>query len=227
MTWLHHLWLEEGLQNEQNKIAQVEIAAILNNRDTPEAQAAWLDEEPTLKPVKDELSEIEKIIADDKASRWWELRTIFGIADMEDDLLQTCLALRLDPSLSRLFAHLQNDGSKNYVTEYLVKRLFEHDRDRIWHGESPLRLWNLVIEYEMPAPEPAAYVIDPLIADWLLGTNPLDDRLVGKATIQIPLPPLANWPVQKGKSFFQRQLNAGSSKSPRLIISLQVCSRWL
>jgi adenylate kinase family enzyme len=219
MAWLHHLWMEAGLQNKPQNSAKDAVESILEHKDTAEAQIAWEHESLSMRPLFERLDEIEHVIAADKTSRWTQLSTTFGIADKESDLLQTCLALRLDPDLARLFAHLQDNISRNYVTEHLVQRLFAHGHDSIWHGESPLRLWRLVIEQEMPPPDPPAYRIDPLIADYLLGVGTLDPALVGKAAVHRPLPPLVNWPVQSGRQFIERQLNAGSGKGARLIIS--------
>jgi len=219
MAWLHQLWMEEGQKTRHQGITQTEIATLLDNKDTPEAQAAWVHEDTGLGPLRERLDVLEQAIAGDKASRWAQLSTLFCISDKEADLLQTCLAQRLDPEMSRLFAYLQDSASKNYVTEHLLRRLFEHGPADLWHGESPLRLWHLVSANEMPTPEPAAYVIDPLIADWLLGVPALDARLVGKATIQRPRPPLTGWPVQAGKNFIQRQFNAAPCRSARLIIT--------
>lgn len=218
LAWLQRLWMEAGLRNERQGLAKGEIAALLDNKDTIEAQAAWLHEEFSLRPVLRELDEIERAVAADKASCWTQFCTTFGIADGDADLLQTCLALYLDPDLARLFACLQDNLSRNYVTEYLVQRLFGRGRETLRHGESPLRLWDLVTVYEMPAPEPAAYGIDPLIADWLLGTSTLDAVLVGKAAIRAPMPPLSNWPVSAGRTFVERQLASGSGRCARMLI---------
>lgn len=195
------------------------LEAVLDRQDTPAAQAAWVEEEVKLSALRDRLGYIERSIAEDKTSRWSQLCATFCIAARDADLLQTCLALRLDPDLARFFAHLQDDMSRNYVTEHLVQRLFGHGHESLWHGESPLRLWRLVIAQEMPAPDPSTYVIDPLIADWLLGAGTLDAALVGKAAIHRPLSPLSNWPVQTGRHFIERQLHAGGGRCARLSIS--------
>jgi adenylate kinase family enzyme len=175
--------------------------------------------EDRLSGARETLAEIERDIQSAKESRWSQLRNIFGLTESDADFLQACLAIHTDPGLAGVFAHLQDNPSRNYVTEYLVKRLYDHGNESLCHSESPLRSWNLVIEHPMPAPEPCCYFIDSMIADWLLGVSALDFKLVGKAAIHPPLPPLADWPLEQSAALIARHLKNNNAKRIRLSVS--------
>jgi len=218
MAWLNKLWSEEA-ETSKSYITQAEVATILAEKDTIGAQQAWIEENHDLAVLLDSITQIDQLIASDTDSRWYRLLSVFGLSESEADLLQSCLALNMDSSLARVYAYLQDHPARAYVTEDLVKRLFQHGPETINHSESPLKLWHLVIAKEVTSVEPGAFVIDSMIADWLLGQRPLDEPLVARATISIPQNPLSNWPVKQTKIKLEGFLHQDPPKQVRLVIS--------
>jgi len=219
VEWLRHLWSEEMESGSHQLITHAEIETILADRDSPEAEARWLHSNSRLSDVFNEIEQIEQALADDKISRLSMICKIFSIENEDVDLLQACLALRIDPSLARIFAYLQDHNTRPYITEDLVKRLFGYGRQSTWNAESPLRLWNLVYEKEIAPSEPALFTVDPIIYAWVTGSSTLDALLVGRAEIREPLPPLSDWPVRDAVGLIGRHVNNEIGGRVRIIIS--------
>jgi adenylate kinase family enzyme len=217
--WLHHLWSEEGELDRHQLITHAEVETLLVDKDSPEAEAQWLHSNSRLTDVFNETEQIEQAMAKDESSRLSMLCKIFSIENEDTDLLQTCLALRIDPSLARIFAYLQDQITRPYVTEDLIKRLFGYGRKSIWNSESPLRLWNLVYEKEVAPGEPALFTVDSMICHWVMGGSTLDPLLVGRAEIREPLPPLSNWPVREAVDLIGRHVSNEVGGRVRIVIS--------
>jgi hypothetical protein len=212
IAWLHQLWAEEvatstgtNAVNPQT-VTPAEVAAILADRDNPAAETVWIENEPTLKPLNSVLAQLEAAIETDNLSRLALLREIFGLSAREGDVFQLCLALALDPALERVYAYLQDRSSRNYATEELAARLFNHGCAITWKAESPLRYWDLVSEREVSPTEPHQLVCDRQVRDWLLDINELNEALVGVAQLWTPLAPLEGWPVDDLADSIARRL---------------------
>ena len=219
IEWLRTLWTEERATIGHQTVCHAEVDLILADRDSPQAEAEWLDRNDRLAGVLTELRQLEQLIEEDDTSRPALLCRIFSIEHDDADLLQACLALRVDPSLARLYAYTQDHSARAYVTEDLVRRMFGYGFNSICHSESPLRLWNLVHEKEITPGEPSLYTIDPMICDWLTGKNSLDPLLVGKAIIRMPMQPLKNRPVEETLGVIKRHVSNEVSGRIRIILS--------
>jgi len=219
VSWLRHLWSQEDSAGNPHAITHAEIDTLLADRDSPEAEARWLYSNSRLTDIFKEIEGVEQALADDRHSRLSRLYRIFAIENEDADLLQACLALRIDPSLARIFAYLQDHNRLPYVTRDLIRRLFGYGRNSTWHSESPLHVWNLVHATDMAPGEPVLYSIDPLIYNWVMGNSSLDSLLVGKAAICEPLPALQTWPVKDAVALIGRHVNDGSGGRVRLVIS--------
>jgi hypothetical protein len=204
-AWLNHLWHSEARADEAVDAATAQIAAIFADQDTPEQEAAWLANHALA--LDEQIAQVESALAEQTESRLHLLRQIFGLDQQDFDLLQTCLALALDPSLGRVYAYLQEHAGCNYVTEELAARLFGYGRCLVWSTESPLRTWGLIQEREITPGEPLMLTCDRQIRDWLLGQNELHQRLVGLAQLRPPLSPLPSWPVAQTVEFLNRTVN--------------------
>ena len=219
MAWLEKLWSEEGAPSARTVISHGEIEANLADRDSPEAESLWLEQDKSARGYRASLAKIEASIASNQSSRLAEIVRVFGLSSEETDLLQACLAVALDPSLARVCAYLQDHTGRAYVTEDLAARLFRYGRSSVWSAESPLFHWELVSTRDMGAGEPRALACDPYIRDWMTGKNTLDDLLVGVARVYEPKEPLQSWPVKDTVDFVRQTIQAESPERVRLTIS--------
>jgi hypothetical protein len=180
----------------------------LDDRDSLERERAWFLE--STPEINARLAAVEKALNDLTDSRLVLLRQIFSLTSQEIDLLQICLALVLDPTLSPILAYLHGHAARGYVTEDLMARLLGIGRCLVWEASSPLRLWRLVQIVEISPGEPAMLVCDRQIRDWLLGHADLHASLVGRTRLQPPLDPPENWPVARVADFINRVITSES-----------------
>jgi hypothetical protein len=195
-SWLRALWFEDGLPlHEFGEDGRVDLA--LTGRDDPEAERRWLAVAPEVHALGRRLTAVEDRLAADDHSRLWTLRRRFELTEPEDHVLQTVVAIGLEPALGGAFAQIQGDPRRTYPTESIVARLFLHGRRPLVASDSPLRTWGLVGTAEMGPGEPAALSCDPDLLHWVQGGRGLDRALVGAARFQEVLPPLPAWPVDE------------------------------
>jgi hypothetical protein len=198
-------WVQTGYKtvNGSADMRMVEIDALLNDRDDPAQEAAWIEQQTEL---NEELEAVEAVLAADHESRLAALRQVFALRDVDEDILHVCLAQAVDPSLGRLFAYLQGDGTRAVATPSLIARVCGHGRFLLWESDSPLRRWQIVREDEGGLDQYTPLTLDPTIRDWLAGLNPLDPLLVGQARLCAPLAPLREWDVAGAVSFTAQSL---------------------
>ena len=219
IAWLHKLWRDEGASSGAALVNPAEVDSILADADSPLAEAQWLGANSQLAELHAHLTRLEQKMAADESSRWRLLCRIFALTPEDEDLLQACIGVQIDPSLARLYAYLQDHAARGHVTAELVRRLFGHGRKRLCQSESSLRLWNLISEREVAAGEPALFVADPGLCDWLMGSSSLDPLLVGKASIRQPLPPLRDWPVDATVESIERHVAGEDGTRIRILLS--------
>jgi AAA+ superfamily predicted ATPase len=215
--WLRRLWDAEGPPGAGLVVSHAEVDAVLEDRDSPEAEAAWLASEARLAPYRSHLAAVEKELAQLEASRLAGLANVFGLSRQDMDLLQACLATALDPSLRRVWAYLQDHAGRAYMTADLAARLFGYG-PAPWNAESGLFRWELITETEVGPGEPRLLACDPYLVDWFTGRQALDHVLLDTAQLHPPLPPLARWPVAPTVSFLERVLNDHSEARVRVTI---------
>lgn len=168
-------------------------------RDDPLAEAEW--RKTALTTQRQCFKQLEQRIREDRQGRLAQLVNLFGLTREECDLLQTCIALQLEPGWDSSLGVLQNNASRNYITDYLVARLFGYGYHFPLSADSSLLRWGLVQEYHFAPGAPRGWQIDPQILRWLLGHRELHPSLVGVARLQPVVAPLSHWPVEKTVGF--------------------------
>ena len=153
---------------------------------------------------RDRLQEIESLFKKDESSPMSFLSRVFGLSEIEKDILHCCLALSLEPGLGRLFAAIQAHTGFQMVTEYLVAEIFNHPKGRTLPANSPLKCWRLVLEHGSGT-DHATLECDPFVRNWLMGDDQVDDPLhnVGKS-LEPAKQALLNWPVEDIANYIQR-----------------------
>jgi adenylate kinase family enzyme len=205
-------WLRRGREEV------TEIDALLDDRDSPEAEAEWVARSEWVKPWAAELRAVEAALVDDRTSRLAGLRQIFGLSAEEQDLLEACLAVSLDPSLGRLCAYLHDHAGREYMTENLAARLYRHGRCGVWNAESALYRWELILVGEPGAGGPRALECDPQIREWLLGRSTLHEALVGIAHLREALPAPGSWPVRQTAGLIESRVKVAPPGRVRIAV---------
>jgi len=218
VAWLRRLWSEEGSAGGRLAVTHAEVDFCLDDRDAPADAAAWYSTEPGIQQLDLEIAEVEAAMDRDADSRLARLPTLFGLDSAEFDLLQVCLAVQFDPSLARVYAYLHDHAGRGFPTEQLAARLFDRGRAVAVAADSPLRRWELVSEREVGPGEPKQLVCDPLIAAWVVGSDQLDETLVGVAEYEAPKEPLRDWPVEESAAFIARVVDADPARPVRVHI---------
>ena len=193
-AWLAHL--EDSAKAEAQLVLDPNLTACLDDRDRPEAEAAWYERAEVVQLLNEELDWVERALAGESGARLQQLHSLFRLSEPEMDLLQTGLAPAIDPSLGMVYAYLQQHPARSYATEALAARLFGYGRRSMWHAGGALAAWGLVSAGEAAPGEPAPLTVDPLIIDWLQGELRMDPALVGPMQIVEPREPLESWPVE-------------------------------
>lgn len=219
VAWLRKIWTEITAHKKEPFDVHTEVDGYLYDLDIPSAEQDWIANEPSLQKVNEELKEIDALLSRDQSSRLSVLRDIFGLNRIETDLLQACLSITIDPNLARVFAYLQDNAARGYVTEPLVARLFGHGPFLLLDADSPLKKWGLIKETAFSPGEPARIECDPFVRNWLLGQNGADEALNPYLTVQPVKEPLPDWPVQKAADFIQRMVNNDVQNRIRIFVT--------
>lgn len=122
------------------------------------------------------------------------LREIFDLDRGELDVLLTCLAFALDPSLADTFARVSGSTRHRYPTEPLVARLFGWGHRRLL-GHGNLLAWSLVRAHASEPAQPPALELDPQLLGWLQDGLGIESELRSCASFVSPRAPLPSWPV--------------------------------
>lgn len=131
-----------------------------------------------------------------------------GLDAIERDTLDAVLALVVAPELGALFALLQGERARTYVTEPLLRVLFDHPPGSL-RADSRLVRWKLIHRVPRGPGEPDALELDSTLVPTLLGRADLDPILAGRAGLVPPLPPLPSWPVDALAEDVTRLLRSG------------------
>ncbi|MEO7649458.1 MAG: hypothetical protein ABIZ80_03255, partial [Bryobacteraceae bacterium] len=100
------------------------LRASLDDRDSPEAEWEWFERAQEVRSVNEELHQAEHALSGPAGGGLRRLAELFRLTPADLDLLQTCLAPVLDPSLGIAYGHLQNLPGHGYPTQTLAARLF-------------------------------------------------------------------------------------------------------
>ncbi len=207
-AWLTHLW--NGAGTPQSAM-DADLEACLDDRDTPELEAAWYGSSEAVQPLNEALTQVELALSGDPGVRLRQLGSLFRLSEPELDLLQACLANTIDPALATVYGYLQRSPARSYATEALAARLFGHGRRSVWNPGGPLALWKLVVAGEAPPGEASPLTVDPLVIEWLHGELRMDSALVGSLRVVEPKKPLASWPVEATARVIQHAVERGSA----------------
>ena len=219
-SWLQHLWAQEqGGAAAAGAISHAEVATILADGDSPEAESDWLNSHEPGWALGEELARVELAMKKLEASRFARLKDIFGLNQFEQDLLQACAAIAWDPALARVTAYLHDNAARPYITAPLVARLCRHGRDVACRADSALFRWDLLRCRDLGPGESPALERDPQLGDWLRGEPMLDPLLATVSCFYRPLPPLAHWPVGDCLAWLYNFLRENWSAPARVIVS--------
>jgi hypothetical protein len=214
-AWLQHIWMTDGAIDGRATVTHAELAGILVDQDSPQAEAAWFRSQEPVRPWREETEQIRQAMGQFENSRFARLARVFGLSGEELDLLRLCAAVAFDPALGRVCAYLQDHSGRAYLTEELASRLLGVGRASVWVPEMKVFRWDLIHRREAGLGEPAALICDPQIKDWLLGKSSLDDQLIGAAKLHESNGDiLPEWPVDEIASWIHASLS--QSNPPRL-----------
>jgi hypothetical protein len=203
-AWLEHLWGRPVADSFSSFDATVQ--ACLDGRDTPEAESAWFENAEEVQSVNDKLGKVEQALAGDAGAGLTQLAEMFRLSQPELDLLQTCLAPAVDPAVGTVYGYLQQHPARNYATESLAARLFDHGRLAMWRPTCPLAEWGFVTAGEARSGEAEALAVDPIVAAWFQGEMRIDASLAGLVRMVQQREPLDSWPVNDAVRLLQRGL---------------------
>lgn len=185
------------------------LAACLDDRDTPELEAGWHETSETMRPLNEVIAEVERALSGEPGERLRHLGNLFRLSETELDLLQTCLAVALDPSLAVVYGHLQMGPARSAATEPLAARLFGYGHRSLWNPGGPLAVWKLVHPGQAAQGDPPPLSVDPLIIEWLQGELRMDAVLTGRMRVVESKEPLSGWPVAEVAQAIQRAGGCG------------------
>jgi ATPase family associated with various cellular activities (AAA) len=218
-AWLQHLWMNEASIDGRSAVTHAELAGILADQDSLEAEREWSSSQEPVSLWRKEAGEIKRALESNDASRYARLARIFRLTPVELDLLRLASAVAFDPSLGRVCAYLQDHSGQTYLTEELGSRLLSIDRAGIWTPEMNVFRWDLIQRHETATGEPTALICDPQIANWLLGRRTLDEALIGAARlVEASGSALSEWPVEEIATWIRESLEKAEPQSLRVIV---------
>jgi hypothetical protein len=96
-AWLRNIWTAE---------------ADLLDADSPAAEMEWIAQSDDTQELNSEITAAEDALDSHRRSRLFILRDIFGLSPQEFHLLRACLAISLDPGLTRVCGMLRGDAAR-------------------------------------------------------------------------------------------------------------------
>jgi AAA+ superfamily predicted ATPase len=220
-AWLQTIWVRQRSSNGEAGTADSELALLLADADSPEAERDWAASHEVVRHWLSQLKALEHELRcrDAAGGRFARLAWIFGLDTNERDLLEASFAVASDPGLARVCAYLHDHPGRLYLSENLVARLYGHGRVGKWTAESSVFRWEFVTRHNGPLGEPAAVNCDPQIRDWLMGRHTLDGLLVGFARVQETREPLSRWPVADIAAWIRQAVQKNLMLRLRIIVS--------
>ncbi len=218
-AWLQHLWMSEASMDGRAAVTHAELAGILADQDSLEAEAQWVATQEPVNRWKAEADELRRALNELEDSRFTHLAHVFGLHEEELDLLRLAAAVAFDPALARVCAYLQDHSGRTYLTEELACRLLGIGRTSVWSAEMNVFRWELIQRRETGIGEPHALTCDAQIRDWLLGKSVLDEVLVGAGRlVESDGVVLPEWPVDETVNWINESLKSEEPRRLRLIV---------
>jgi len=210
ILWLRDRWAgDPGPPYQGMVIGDAEVDRALAGGE-PEAERRFSEEEPRAASIADRIREAERALAtaedtdpEDTPPALELLARIFGLSDIERDILLLAAAPSLDPAFERLYAYAQDTVQRPYATLALADSLFGVDgtrssvRDALIPVATLRQLQLVTVEPgQAPATPPSLQplVVDERVVDFLRGVNRLDVRI---AQVVRPLPSSSPVPEQE------------------------------
>jgi hypothetical protein len=208
-AWL--AFLRDGKGVDGGTGFDADLAASLEDEDTPELEAGWYRISEDVQPLNEAIRTCEQALSGSPGARLRHLGSLFGLSDPEMDLLQACLAIGVDPALGTAYGFLQRSPARAYATEPLAARLFGRTHRSAWNPAGRLALWKLVTAGESLPGETPPLTIDPIVIDWLKGEWRTDPALLGMLQIVEPRRVLDSWPVEATERLIRRTMDRESA----------------
>ncbi|MCP5060075.1 MAG: ATP-binding protein [bacterium] len=184
------------------------VKALLDDADSPEAEAAWQAETPEVASLRSELGSARDAwdaLTDTPVDR---LVQVLHLSLAEADLVALVLAASVDPQVGELCALLGGAGAA--PTFATAARLFGHDRTLVLSKASPVLAWQLIALEAPRVGAPALVSMCASLVQWLSGEPVLDDALLAHARQVRPLDPLPRWPVTDTARRLEQVLGTGA-----------------
>jgi len=211
-AWLQHLWINDGSIDGRATVTHAELAAVLADQDSLEAETDWAKSQEPIRHWLAEAEEIKRQLDELENSRFARIARVLGLTPKEVDLLKLAAAVAMDSSLSRVCAYLQDHSGRTYLTEDLAARLLRLNGEANWSPEMNVFRWELIQRRDTGVGEPLALVCDPHIKEWLEGSSSLDELLIGAASIvEREGATLPEWPVEEVLNWI-KQTFAGETR---------------
>ena len=165
--------------------------------DGPQAEQAWIASVASSQDAElnARIATLDALVLGPEAPELKLLVELFRLEREELELMMTCVALHLDPSLRLLYTELQ--GGLGYATEALAARVFGRGWGRMWLPSGALARWGLIHTIEVGPGQLQPLEADPQIVAWLQGQLGLDAPLVGVAEVIETTVELDSWPLEE------------------------------
>ncbi len=217
-AWLQHLWLRDGSIEGLGRSSHAELAGVLNNDDSLEAELEWARNDDSVQAWIDEAEEVKRQLDDFSGSRFSRLAEVFALSNEEKELLQLSAAIAFEPKLKFVCAYMQEHAGKTYLTDDLAGRLLAKDLSSISLPEMNLFRWNLIQRRDVYG-EPDTFVCDPQVHQWLLGRSSLNESLISVAELVVaPAFVIPEWPIDETVRWASTLLTSNTSRM-RIVVS--------
>jgi hypothetical protein len=195
VLWLRQQWKADPLQNFQGQVISDALADCLLTGEDRAAEQIFYEEDKNGREITQAIEQVEERLKDQSNALMKAhtptaldmLSQIFGLTSFDRAVLLLCLAPEIDPAFERIYAYVQDDITRKYVTPYLALLLFAANGDSeqvLRHSflpEAPMFKFKLIhrgdsaqITHSLAS---SPLRIDPRIADYLQGVNRLDERV--------------------------------------------------
>jgi hypothetical protein len=180
VLWMRELWANSSGAGAQGlAITDADIDRTLQDpAELAAAEAEFYRTDEAARQLKSAMAECDPERSRDAA--WQALIGGFGLSPAESDLLSLAVAVEVDPWWRRVCGYLQDDATASYATPWLCSHLFGWRPGTRLGGDSKLVRWRLATPAQDAANRwsaTAAWVADPHIVNWLLGSSGHDPAL--------------------------------------------------
>lgn len=191
ILWLRHHWRRDAAQGYSGWTITDQEADILLRGNDPQEELSFYQADPAAQSIAGSLDEISRQLSEQRAAMEAAgtspaldmLAARFELTPFARDVLLLCAAPELDPAFERLYAYLQDDAARKFVTPHVALALLAAGglagpERASFLPEAPLRRWRLLtVEATGSAPLMGRPLcIDERLVDYLWGINRLDER---------------------------------------------------